>query len=401
MKRKIQLLVLILTAATTAYSQTYPSLKFRKPTTSGASGWRFKSVTTNIDAIITVVSTKNASLGEIDDSTKYANAWNPFINISSTPTRSTDSSYVEFNIAFVKAGTNTPQTMTTLAMGIVDLDGGLNGINIFHEMVKVSQPATSKGMIGTLINSIFDQNWITNVSGAINYSNMDTSNWLAMSQINYSNINNFTMKVGTIGKVTGGSTREFSFYPKNFAPLTLALPVELVNLNAVNSNNSNIVTWATTMENNANRFEIYRSVDGQNFQIAGQTAAMGNSNTLNNYSFTDASATGNTYYKIRVVDNNGESIWSSAVFVKGSAAVVSDLYPNPTSGTLNLNLANESGSDFSLEVVDMFGKVMQSYTGSDLSNSFSMDVTGLNKGVYFVKVTDADGNATSTRFIKN
>lgn len=402
MKKKIPLLLLLLIAGTAAYAQNYPSLRFRKPTTSGGPGWRFKSVTTNIDAIITVVSSKNASLDEIDDSSKYAYAWNPYIKINSTPSHASDSSYIEFNVAFVKSGTNTAQTMSSLAMSIVDLDGGANGLNIYREMVKSTQPATSKGLLGTLISSIADLKWLTNVSGIISYSNLDTNNFLAMSQVNYSNVSNFNMKVGVIGKIAGGTVREFSFYPKNFAPLTLALPVELVDLKALNINNSNIVSWSTSMENNSRRFEIYRSNDGETFELTGQVAAKGNSNTMSNYSYIDRSASGSSFYKIKVVDNNGESFWSSAVFVKSALAVVSDLYPNPASSILNLNVTNESGSDFSLEVVDMFGKAMQSYKGSDImGNSFSMDVSNLDKGVYFVRMTDADGNVTSTRFIKN
>lgn len=405
MAKKIYLIVLLLiTGSAFAQSSNYPYLKFRKPTTSGGSGWRFQSVSNGVDAIVKVVSSKNASLEQIDDSTNYPYAWNPFIKIKNSPARSNDSSYIEFNIAFVKSGTNTAHTLSKMAFGIVDLDGGVNGLNVYREMVKTSQPATSKGLLGTLISSIADLNWLTNVSGIVTYSNMDTSNFLAMSQVNYTNVSNFNIKVGVIGRIPGNTVREFSFYPKSFSALTLALPVELVDMKAVNNDNSNIVSWATSMENNSNHFEIYRSNDGENFEMIGQLAAQGNSNIMNHYSYIDRTATGNNYYKIKVVDNNGESFWSGTVFVKGSTvpSMVSSLYPNPATNTLNINLDNTTGSDFNLEVVDVFGKVMQSYNSSDImGNSLTVDVAILNKGIYFVKVTDADGNATSTRFIKN
>jgi hypothetical protein len=407
--KKFTYVVILILSTGNLFSQTFPYLKFRKPTTTDNITWKFASVTSGVDAYITVVKTQNATLSAIDDSTKYPYAWNPFIKYTGTPAHATDSSYVEFNVQFKKSSNGAAQTLSTMAMTVIDCDGGLNGLNIYREMVKTSLPATSKGLLGTLISTITGGGWLTNISGTIDYSNLDTSNFLAMSQINYSNVSSYNLKVGVIGKVGGGTVRQASFYFKNFAPLTLVLPVKLINFKASSSNNQNTVNWATTSEENSNRFEIYRSVDGKNFSLAGTVHAAGNSQMVNSYSFVDqqaSEANGNVFYKLKVVDNDEVSTWSSIVNVsnmlEGSRTTLGSVYPNPTKGMLNISLNGIEDSEFTVEVVDVFGKTLQSHNGDDFkTGTLSLDLTTLSNGVYFIKINNQDGTSSSTRFIRN
>jgi hypothetical protein len=402
------LYVVILTLSTgSLFSQSFPTLKFRKPTTSDNITWKFSSVTSGVDAFITVVGSKNASLAKIDDSTKYAHAWNPEIKFTSTAGLF-DSSYVEFRIQFRKAVDGTAAILPNMAMTIVDLDGGMNGIFNYREMVKTTLPATPKGLIGTLLSTITNSLWLTNISGATSYSVTDTANSAAMSQLNYTNLSSYNLKVGTYGRVGANTVREYSFYYKNFAPLTFVLPVKLVDFGGEAKESANMLQWSTTSEENSNRFEVYRSVNGQDFYLAGTVKAAGHSQMMSDYMFADqrsAEVSANTFYKLRMIDNDGNYTWSSIIQIRteatGTKATVTSVYPNPTRGLLNVSLT-ATDSDFSVDVMDMFGKTVQSYGAADISNSIlSLDLTGMSNGVYFIKVINSDGSSASSKFIKN
>jgi hypothetical protein len=405
--KKLIYVILLTISSGNLFSQSYPTLKFRKPTTSDNTTWKFSSVTSGVDAYITVVRRRNATLDKIDDSTKYPEAWNPFIKYTNTPASASDSSFIEFKIEFKKVVGGAAHVLPKMAMTVVDCDGGTNGINIYREMVKSSLPATPKGLLGTLISSLTNSAWLTNISGPIDYALMDTTNFLGMTQINYANVSSYTLKVGVIGRISGGTSRQASFYFKNFAPLTLVLPVKLMKFDAVAQNDINNVQWSTSSEENANRFEVYRSLDGVNFTLAGTVKAAGYSQALTAYSFADQKIAGNAFYKLRMVDNDDQYVWSSIVKVgtqpEVSSTVVGSVYPNPTKGIINVDFKSIADSDFSIQVIDMFGKTVKSYQNADLNDNYSIsiDLTEVNNGVYFIKVINTDGSSTSNKFIKH
>ncbi len=409
MKTLIYFLIFTLSSGN-LFAQSYPYLKFRKPTTSdGGTTWRFKSVTSGIDAYISIVGAKNATLNQIDDSTNYADAWNPFIRYTSTPASNFDSSYLNFKIVFRNSTDNSPVTLPKMAMTIIDCDGGVNGINIFREMVITTLPATPKGFLGTLLSTFVDPTWLGNVSGIINYSTLDTSNYLAMSQLNYTNVASYNLKVGVLGRIAGGATRQASFYFKSFAPLNIVLPVKIVDFKAKAENNANILTWSTTSEENANKFEVYRSLDGKDYYYAGTVKSVGYSQSSTKYAFVDqdiAGIRGNVYYKLRVVDNDGQYSMSPIAQVRNTmeaTKVLGSVFPNPTQGVLNISFESVSGSEFTIQVVDMFGKTILSYQNPDLNEDhiLSLDLNELSNGIYLIKVSNSEGSIFSEEFIKS
>ena len=70
------------------------------------------------------------------------------------------------------------------------------------------------------------------------------------------------------------------------------------------------------------------------------------------------------------------------------------LYPNPTASTLNIEaLANIQ----SIAIYNIIGQEVMTKEAN--SSTISLDVSGLNSGVYVIK-TMIDGNVSSTKFIK-
>ncbi len=64
-----------------------------------------------------------------------------------------------------------------------------------------------------------------------------------------------------------------------------------------------------------------------------------------------------------------------------------DVFPNPTSGLVNLRLANNRDENYNLQVVDMIGKVLVDKKVSFTDNKvLPLDLSKLSKGVYFIRI---------------
>lgn len=400
--------IIIFTALTLISDNLFaqaPYLRFRKPTTTDNINYKFSHVVSGTDAIVSIVGSKNATISKIDDSSSNAYAWQPFINYGRT-NNSNDTSYIDFKITFKNSSNSSNVTLSKLAVSVVDLDG--SGLGSYREMVAASKPSTPKGILGSTISSITGTLFNTFLSGIISYSNIDTNNFVAMTQVDYSNVNTLTLRVGVVGRVSSSTTRQSSFYFKPFNSLNLVLPVKLIDFTAKAEESNNLISWKTTSEENANRFEVYKSLNGVDFEKAGELAAAGFSQTLQSYSFTDATIAENVtvFYRLKLIDNDGASTWSKIVTVaatNSNTTKVQSVYPNPTSGVLNINFSQLSENNFNVQVIDAFGKVYQQINSEDMNGtgSVSFDLTDLNTGIYFVKVSTENGQSDLTKFTKN
>ena len=80
--------------------------------------------------------------------------------------------------------------------------------------------------------------------------------------------------------------------------------------------------------------------------------------------------------EITIVDNTGVEELLSQNNV--------NLYPNPTDGLLNINFDNYNSEVVNMQIIDLTGKVVKN---GAFTNSFNkVDVSNLNKGIYFVKL---------------
>ncbi|HEY0679762.1 MAG TPA: PQQ-dependent sugar dehydrogenase [Chitinophagaceae bacterium] len=92
-----------------------------------------------------------------------------------------------------------------------------------------------------------------------------------------------------------------------------ALPVRLINLNAIRRTDHIEISWKTTNEVDLSGFEVEYSLDGSNFQPAGTITA---SNNLNGgaYSFEHfLTSAGLVYYRLKIKNINGSVEYSPIV----------------------------------------------------------------------------------------
>lgn len=68
------------------------------------------------------------------------------------------------------------------------------------------------------------------------------------------------------------------------------------------------------------------------------------------------------------------------------------IYPNPSSGDINVSINAINSGNVNVKVLNMLGEVVAE--GSDNAHKFSFNLSGQSSGVYFVKVETENGNST-------
>ena len=74
---------------------------------------------------------------------------------------------------------------------------------------------------------------------------------------------------------------------------------------------------------------------------------------------------------------------------ESKSAVEFGVYPNPSHGILNINVVSPNTMERTVSIKDVLGKEV--FTNIYGMNNISIDLTSLNKGIYFVSVSDKDG----------
>jgi hypothetical protein len=386
-----------------------------KSNVSGTGGlnsvYKFSNVLTGFDAFVTITKIQNASItnNNMDQSSGYSQAWQPYITFPSSRNNNSDSSYMEFKIEF---RSNTIQgaplsDQACMSLTIVDLDG--NGQNSYREMVKISNPGSPRGILNSTISVYDNTQWMTFISGTATFNNIDSANKAAMSQVNFPpTVNTIYLRAGVLGRISANTTRQYSFYFKSFTGLVVPLPVHISNFNVAQINDQAQLSWNGSSENNFSHFEVLKSFDGIDYVNLGKVVAQSANNGINVYRFTDINANLQgvpvVFYKLKMVDNNGEFTYTNVVALDHVNTVLntlSNIYPNPSSTQVTLDLGYQPYDDFKVQITDVYGKLLYEASNPELNGTKTViDVSAFDQGIYQMKVENADGSIYSSKFTK-
>ncbi len=175
------------------------------------------------------------------------------------------------------------------------------------------------------------------------------------------------------------------------------LPLQLLTFTGNLSNNAVDLKWTTANEINVKNFGIEKSTDGINFtQIA--TVAATNSVTINYYQYTDKSLlAATTYYRLKMVDNNGTVNYSNVVTVSQNLAVALKIYPNPVGNTVTIS--HQSVVNGTIEIVTADGRKLLTTKVVANTTQTNIDVSRLNAGTYWLVFSNSI-NKVYSKFIK-
>lgn len=183
-----------------------------------------------------------------------------------------------------------------------------------------------------------------------------------------------------------------AFGPFTLSPVLSPLPIELVAFDAKPEGEMVRLEWTTASERDNAYFTILRSADGAAYEELFLIDGAGVSNVPLHYTDVDrAPLMGTSYYKLRQTDTDGRSTESDAVAVKFIAGAELSAYPNPV--TDMLHVSGLSGIE-ELRVMDATGRTALRATPSDVSDRYTLPVSGLPPGVYVLSVHGSGGVRT-------
>jgi hypothetical protein len=189
--------------------------------------------------------------------------------------------------------------------------------------------------------------------------------------------------------VTGWSATSFGPFTLNVAGQPLA--IKLGNITATNVGSRNRVDWNTESELTGDRFEVERSADGRNFTYMSTVNAKGQASAYSCWDETPVA--GINYYRLKMMDAAGASSYSKVVTanVKSGAFTV-EAYPNPVSDLLTVKVYGTAGSNPTVTVSDVTGKVVMVKTVTN--NEATVNMSGMAQGMYLVKYSDNNHSQT-------
>jgi len=146
------------------------------------------------------------------------------------------------------------------------------------------------------------------------------------------------------------------------------LPVTILNLQANHIEKMVKVQWNVQNEINISHYSIERSEDGLKFSEIGVVS----SNQINEYQFNDLNPnSGNNYYRIIGLENNGYKNYSKVVKVAFDKEETSlTIMPNPIGKdkVLHLNFKNMEKGDYQLDIYDWSGRKVGSNNTFNIKN---------------------------------
>lgn len=183
------------------------------------------------------------------------------------------------------------------------------------------------------------------------------------------------------------------------------LPVSIINLAANFNEGKTNISWTSLQEHNLDGYEIQRSLDGINFEVAGNIKA-NNLTALQQYKFTDNVAALNSkylYYRIRVVDIDLSMKLTNTVSVKIADWKTNEMIiaPNPSSNSAQIRIKSAKAGAGVVTIFDAGGKGVLTQQVNLLAGNNSVtlnNITSLTEGYYTVRLI-ANEETYSTKFL--
>jgi hypothetical protein len=176
------------------------------------------------------------------------------------------------------------------------------------------------------------------------------------------------------------------------------LPVELISFSAKRVEKDVVLNWETATELNNDYFTIQRSLDAITFtDLTPNVKGAGTTVVPQSYNFIDKEVfdilqEDLLYYRLKQTDFDGSFSYSSihAVQYKKEHAEIT-IYPNPTSGWLQILNFTTYPSDAILEIIDLNGNnlISKNVSFEKGTNLLDIDISMLSNGAYFIRITDS------------
>jgi len=164
--------------------------------------------------------------------------------------------------------------------------------------------------------------------------------------------------------------------PETTRQLTMAAKITSLKVDRFNGYNE--VQWGAVGEQDTRRFVAEYTMDGRDFQTAGELAPLNGSYGLKHYTFE----TRPMIYRLRIEKKDGSFYYTDATLLDGVAKTFTTIYPTTVRGNVINVIAGvpaERATIVGMEGQNIFSKELGGLTGS-----FTMAIPGLKKGIYWI-----------------
>lgn len=170
------------------------------------------------------------------------------------------------------------------------------------------------------------------------------------------------------------------------------LPLELLQFSAQLTKQQEVqLTWQTATEKDLQHFDIQRSIDAVQWTKIGKTAAVGNSNRVQNYQFIDAQPhLGKSLYRLQSIHQDGSIAFSKvqAIVVKETDKII---YNNPVTNTLEVTMDIKNDKTIDLKLYNLEGRLvatLQRHLEKGI-HQIQISVQHLVQGVYMLELENS------------
>ncbi len=186
------------------------------------------------------------------------------------------------------------------------------------------------------------------------------------------------------------------------------LPVALNSFSGRKVEATNLLEWSTSTEQNSAYFNLQYSTDGANFNTLSKVNSKsnnGNSTELLSYEYAHTNpALGHNYYRLQQADLDGHLNLTSEVvdLMRSTSGSTLNVYPNPTSDLLNIDLYSTNPSSITLKLLDISGrKVKEIKVKTDAGmNKLILSMSDVIKGMYTLQVYEGKNLSFTQKVIR-
>ena len=171
------------------------------------------------------------------------------------------------------------------------------------------------------------------------------------------------------------------------------LPVKFAGISATQKGSGVSIDWSTAAEYNNKYFDVEKSLNGTSWTAIARIDGAGNSNATLKYNAYDAKpAAGYNYYRVKQVDIDGKSDYSSIVKVNINVEKTGvSVLTNPFVNNITVDFLSNSNQAVNVRLTDLTGKLIatekwQIAKGS--SRATLNKVSNLQRGMYVLTVVD-------------
>lgn len=347
----------------------------------------FQNVKPGVDARIEIKTiTGGITIDEIDGtSSGFGDAFQPFINVAGKA-----NGYIEFELKFYVAGTTTSLNQAYVPMTPIDVDGATYGNGVLYETDQIQllsgyynySTSTNEIAVGQTSGWI----WGRNTTGW-SYGGIDTAAKNVMFTVVNGGVNTIRFRVGAQNSSTSSEVRLRSVYFQNFKYVNGILANSpLTDFSGNTLANSINLKYVLSEPEKTKLVVIEKAGTDMNFKTVQEVIPFNNKSV---YEVRDAQTAGTSFYRLRIVQNNGQQVYSNVLRFENKNSNNNGLkvFPSVVQDKVTVQLQNSGADVATLQIYDYNGKMVhnQKITAQAGMQNFTVNgLENLSHGNYVV-----------------